>query len=94
MLYVTKLRLLREGAGCREYVLLNSAMRFSNLVCCFIYFVIIIFIFIPFGRRYMAFSLHWTRRKHDSRKREDDHCEQGMRRMHSEFSYIPVEMMK
>ena len=32
MLHMSKLRLLREGAGCREYVLLTSAMRFSNFV--------------------------------------------------------------
>ena len=47
---MTKLRLLREGGGCREYVLLNSAVRFSNFVCCFIYFINIIFIFVPLGR--------------------------------------------
>ena len=32
MLHVTKLRLLPESAACREYVLLTSAMRFSNFV--------------------------------------------------------------
>ena len=32
MLHMNKLRLLREGAGCRGRVLLTSAMRFSNFV--------------------------------------------------------------
>ena len=32
MLHMSKLRLLREGAGCRGRVLLTSAMRFSNFV--------------------------------------------------------------
>ena len=32
MLHMSKLRLLPEGAGCRGYVLLTSAMRFSNFV--------------------------------------------------------------
>lgn len=32
MLHMSKLRLLRGGAGCRGRVLLTSAMRFSNFV--------------------------------------------------------------
>ena len=69
MLYMTKLRLLREGAGCREYVLLTSGVRiFSKFACTFIYFIIILFIFASFSR-YVAFSMPWPGQKHDSRKR-------------------------
>ena len=61
MFYTTKLRLLQEGAGCRQYVLLNSAViLFSNFACSFIYFIIILFIFAPFSR-YVAFSMPWPR---------------------------------
>ena len=35
-IHMSKLRLLREGAGCREYVLLTSAIRFSNFVSKFL----------------------------------------------------------
>ena len=36
MFHMSKLRLLRGGAGCRGYVLLTSAMRFSNFVSKFL----------------------------------------------------------
>ena len=36
---MTKLRLLREGSGCRGYVMLTSVMRFPNFVCKFFLFI-------------------------------------------------------
>ena len=42
---MTKLRLLREGAGCRDYMLLNSALRFSNLVF-FLFILSLLYLFL------------------------------------------------
>ena len=40
---MTKLRLLREGSGCRGYVMLTSVMRFPNFVCKYFYLFINLF---------------------------------------------------
>ena len=105
MLHITKLRILREGSGCRGYVMLTSVMWFPNFVCKFFnLFVYLFYCWVDvwvlnqlanhssFVGKWRSVCTGWGESMIQGNC-EDDHYAKTMRRLHSEISCVP-ELVK